>query len=88
MDPGQIYRRADRDPNLYLLQAILLFLSTQHDSISVPEVNGVLDDPTAKALAGFQLLAGLPPTGELDKITWQYLVRQFTLNANKVRLQS
>ena len=24
MDPGQIYRRADRDPNLYLLQAILL----------------------------------------------------------------
>ena len=88
MDPGQIYHRADRDPNLYLLQAILLFLSTQHDSISVPEVNGVLDDPTAEALAGFQLLAGLPPTGELDKITWQYLVRQFTLNANKVRLQS
>lgn len=88
MEPNQIYRRSDRDPNLYLLQAILLFLSTQHDSISEPGMNGILDAPTSEALAGFQLLAGLPPTGELDKITWKYLVKQFTLNTNKVRTQS
>ena len=88
MEPNQIYRRSDRDPNLYLLQAILLFLSTQHDSISEPGMNGILDAPTSEALAGFQLLAGLPPIGELDKITWKYLVKQFTLNTNKVRTQS
>ena len=88
MEPNQIYRRSDRDPNLYLLQAILLFLSTQHDSISEPGMNGILDAPTSEALAGFQLLAGLPPTGELDRITWTYLVKHFTLNTNKVRTQS
>ena len=81
-DPGQIFRAGDQSPYLYLLQSMLLYLSAQHDSISEPSHNGVLDDPTAKALAGFQTLAGLEPTGELDKKTWLYLVNQFTLNAN------
>lgn len=88
MDSNQVYRLAERDPNLYLLQAILLFLSTQHESIPEPGVNGVLDPPTSEALAAFQLLAGLPPTGELDKITWKYLVKQFTLNASRSRGES
>ena len=83
MDPGQVYRLGDSAPNLYLMQAILQYLSTQHDGISAPANNGTLDDKTAEALAGFQFLAGLPPTGELDKITWKYLVHQFTLNTNR-----
>ena len=62
---------------------MLLYLSQLHPDIDTPNHNGTLDDPTAKALAGFQLLAGLPPTGELDKVTWKYLVKQFTLNANR-----
>lgn len=85
MDPGQIYRLGDSDPNIYLLQAILLYLSTVHADITRPTNSGILDDPTSEALAGFQLLAGLPPTGELDKNTWKYLSRQFTLNANQSR---
>ena len=83
MDPGQVFRRGDRSPYLYLLQSMLLYLSQLHPDIDTPNHNGTLDDPTAKALAGFQLLAGLPPTGELDKVTWKYLVKQFTLNANR-----
>ena len=82
MDPGKIYRRGDSSANLYLLQAMLAFLSTYHKDIGSPGHTGVLDSTTADALAAFQLLAGLPPTGELDKITWKYLVNQFTLNAN------
>ncbi len=82
MDPGKIYRRGDSSANLYLLQAMLAFLSRYHSDIGAPGQSGVLDSPTAEALAAFQLLAGLPPTGELDKITWKYLVNQFTLNAN------
>lgn len=82
MDPGKIYRRGDSSANLYLLQAMLAFLSTYHKDIGSPGHTGVLDATTAEALAAFQLLAGLPPTGELDKITWKYLVNQFTLNAN------
>lgn len=82
MDPGKVYRRGDSSANLYLLQAMLTFLSHYHTDIGVPGQSGVLDSPTAEALAAFQLLAGLPPTGELDKITWKYLVNHFTLNAN------
>ncbi len=83
LDPGQVFRAGDSSPYLYLLQSMLLYLSTQHASIQSPSHNGVLDSPTAEALAGFQLLAGLEPTGELDKKTWKYLVNQFTLNANR-----
>jgi len=82
MDPGQVYRQGDSSPYLYLLQSMLVYLSRFHPDISMPSHNGVLDSPTSEALAGFQVLAGLPPTGELDKKTWKYLVNQFTLNAN------
>ena len=82
MDPGQIYRLGDSSPYLYLLQSMLVYLSLFHPDINQPPHNGILDSPTSEALAAFQLLAGLPPTGELDKITWKYLVNQFTLNAN------
>ncbi len=84
-DPGQVFHAGDRSPYLYLLQSMLLYLSTQHPSISEPSHNGVLDSPTAEALAGFQILAGLEPTGELDRKTWKYLVNQFSLNANRDR---
>ena len=83
MDPGQVYRLGDSSPYLYLLQSMLLYLSQSHPDISEPAHNGVLDSPTSQALAGFQALAGLEPTGELDKKTWKFLVRQFTLNANR-----
>jgi len=83
MDPGQNHTKGEKHPNIFLLQAMLLYLSTKHSVIPTPGNDGILDDPTAEALAAFQLLAGLPPTGQLDKITWKYLVTQFTLNANK-----
>lgn len=83
MDPGKVYVLGESSPYLYLLQSMLLFLSQLHPDIATPSHSGTLDSPTSEALAGFQILAGLPPTGELDKITWKYLVNQFTLNANR-----
>ena len=82
MDPVKVYRRGESSPYLYLLQSMLVYLSKYHSTIPEPPHNGILDLGTSEALVGFQLLAGLPPTGELDKITWKYLVNQFTLNAN------
>ena len=83
MDPGEIFRIGDSNAYIYLLQSILVQLSKDNPTISPPLHNGVLDNPTSEALAAFQLLAGLPPTGELDKITWKYLAKQFTLSAKK-----
>lgn len=83
LEPGQVFRLGDSNAYIYLLQSILIQLSNDNPNISPPVHNGVLDDPTSEALAAFQLLAGLPPTGELDKITWKYLAKQFTLSANR-----
>jgi peptidoglycan hydrolase-like protein with peptidoglycan-binding domain len=82
-EPGQVFRVGDSNAYIYLLQSILTQLSNDSPTITPPDHSGVLDDPTSEALAAFQLLAGLPPTGELDKITWKYLVKQFTLSANR-----
>lgn len=83
MDPGEIYRLGESNAYIYLLQSILTQLSNDNPTITPPEHNGVLDNATSDALAAFQFLAGLPPTGELDKVTWKYLSKQFTLSASR-----
>ena len=82
MDPSQVFRRGERSPYIFLLQSMLTQLSLDHPTIRDPGHSGMIDQETSEALAAFQLLAGLASTGELDKITWKHLVRQFTLNAH------
>ena len=82
MDPGQVFRIGDSSPYIYLLQSMLTQLSLDHPRIIAPGHSGILDESTAASLLAFQSLSGLEATGDLDKITWKNLVRQFTLNAN------
>ena len=82
MDPGQVFILGDESPYILLAQSMLIFLSGDFDSISKPNHTGVLDRETARSLSGFQVLNGLPDTGQLDKITWKNLSRQFTLQAH------
>ena len=83
LEPGQVFTLGESNAYIFLLQGILKQLANENSCIEAPSCSGVLDDFTSQALAAFQLLAGLPPTGELDKITWKYLVKQFTLSANR-----
>lgn len=82
INPGQVYRLGDADPNIYLLQAILAQLSNDHTAVTYPGFSGILDNETSQSLSGFQQIAGLPVTGELDKITWKHLSKQFTASAH------
>ena len=82
MEPGQVFRRGDSSPYIYLLQSILTYLSQDYSSIGTPNHTGVIDDETASSLADFQRISGLVESGELDKVTWKHLVNQFTLNAH------
>lgn len=82
LNPGQVIRRGERHPHLYLVQSMLIVLSRMYESIGMPEVTGILDAATADALASFQSLSGLPMTGSLDKHTWKHLVLQYPLAAN------
>lgn len=82
LNPGQVIRKGERHPHVYLLQAILAVLSDTYDSISRPGSTGILDEITADSLASFQMLSGLPMTGHLDKETWKQLALQYPLAAN------
>ena len=83
IDPGEVFRLGQSNAYIFLLQSLLTQLSLDNPSITPPEHTGVLDISTSQALSSFQHLAGLPTTGELDKITWKFLVKQFTLSANR-----
>ena len=85
LDPGLVYRRGDSDPDLYVIQALLLVLSQLYDGISPPSQWGVLDDATAFSLETFQEMNALPRTGELDKITGKHLALQDPLAAVLIR---
>lgn len=83
LQPGETFRLGDSNAYIYLLQSILIQLSGENPTIITPTHNGTFDRSTSEALASFQLLAGLQPTGELDKNTWKHLVKHFTLSANR-----
>lgn len=87
-NPGQIIRRGERHPNVYLAQAMLAALSENYLSISQPGLTGILDLPTTESLSSFQALSLLPVTGELDKITWKHLATQYPLAANHIASQN
>lgn len=83
LNPGQVIKRGERNPNLYIVQAILTVLSELYAAITPPSRNGVLDLPTANSLSSFQQMHLLPVTGELDKKTWRHLALQYPLAANE-----
>lgn len=82
LDPGEVLRYGDSSPYIYLMQSMLIQLSKDHPSIYPPDHTGIMDESTVDAISAFQKLSGLPITGEVDKISWKHLSRQFTLNAH------
>ena len=82
LNPGQVIRKGERHPNLYLVQAMLTVLSETYESIGAPGATGILDDATADALSSFQAISGLPMSGNLDKQTWRHLAHQYPLATN------
>ena len=82
LNPGQVIRRGERHPHLYLVQGMLAALSEVYGSIGRPGSSGLLDEATADALGAFQSLSGLPMTGHLDKHTWKHLALQYALATN------
>lgn len=82
LNPGQIIRRGERNLHLYLVQAMLMVLSEIYGSVAKPSMNGLLDEITADSIASFQLLTGLPMTGNLDKRTWKHLALHYPLASN------
>lgn len=84
LDPGQVIRRGEQNPNLYLVQAILVVLSQLYAGITPPGMNGILDIATADSISSFQEMSLLPVTGELDKETWKHLALHYPMATNRL----
>lgn len=82
IDRNQVFSLGDEGPYIYLMQSMLIWLSSQDAEIPPVQHNGQFDRDTQIALTAFQELAGLEPTGALDKYTWMHLSRHFTLSAH------
>lgn len=82
LNPGQIIRKGESHPNVYLAQAMLTVLSEALFSITPPSMSGIVDIPTADSIASFQALSLLPVTGELDKHTWKQLALHYPAAAS------
>ena len=82
-NPGIVICRGESHPNLFLAQGMLAVLSEVYHSVSRPSMTGILDEITADSLASFQMLIGLPMTGNLDRITWSNLAQQYPMAANR-----
>lgn len=85
LEPGQVIKRGESNPDLYVIQAVLLVLSRVYGSISAPTQSGTLDEPTAFSIETFQEINGLPQTGEVDKLTWKQLALHYPLATNLTR---
>lgn len=86
IDPGVVFKQGDKNPYIYLLQSILIQLSNDAYSIQKPSHTGIFDYDTVIALKEFQRLSDLPQTGQLDRITWKHLSKQFTLSAHHEKI--
>ena len=84
LDPGQILRRGEKNNHIYLAQSMLTVLHLLDSRIPVPPHTGILDPATAESVAAFQSVAGLPPTGEIDKRTWKDLALYYALAADQL----
>lgn len=82
LNPGEVIRKGQHHTAIFLVQSMLTVLADVYKSISSPSFSGILDLPTSHALEEFQVLSGLPMTGELDKITWKHLALHYPLASN------
>ena len=82
MDRNQVFSLGDEGPYIFLMQSMLIWLFSFEEETPALQHNGRFDKDTQNALIAFQELAGLEPTGELDKYTWMHLSRHFTLSAH------
>lgn len=83
LEPGQVIKQGESNPYIYLLQGMLTYLSSNSITIPPPSTSGKLDEDTAASIIAFQKIASLAETGELDRLTWLYLVNHFTLDVHR-----
>lgn len=58
----------DRGQSLYVIQAMILALSDEFDNIDALEITGIFDSATQAQVEKIQILSGITPNGQIDRI--------------------
>lgn len=75
--PAQTISPGEQNMHLYLAQGMLLALRHYYDGMPPVSVTGRHDEACTACLKWLQARCGLPVTGELDRRTWQHMVRLY-----------
>lgn len=75
--PGIVFYPGDENPNIYIIQEMLSYISLVIPIIPYIEANGVLDASTQQAVRTFQSTQGIEPTGIIDEETWNSIVEVY-----------
>lgn len=78
---GRTLRAGEVSDLVILVQVILNALTVGYDDHTPFAMNGQYTEEMATAIRRFQMRNGIPPSGDVDKATWNALVR----NYNKYR---
>ena len=81
LNPGQKILAGETNQYVSLIQVVLRTLSWAYGGVNPISVTGVMDGPTVAAVRNFQRISGLRDTGNVDKETWRYLARHYTMAA-------
>ena len=75
--PMQTISPGEQNMHLYLAQGMLQALRHYYDGMPPVSVTGRHDEACTACLKWLQARCGLPVTGELDRRTWQHMVRLY-----------
>ena len=76
---GQSVKKGEKSDFVMLLQIMLNALTIAYDDFAPVEITGIFEDETENAVRAFQSRNNVPPSGIVDKQTWNLLV----INYNK-----
>ncbi len=75
--PGIVFYPGDENPNIYIIQEMLSYISLVIPIIPYIEANGVLDASTQQAVRTFQSTQGIEQTGIIDEETRNSIVEVY-----------
>lgn len=76
----------DSSEHLFAIQGMLLALSRRFPQLGAVGVTGVHDEKSTAAVKQVQSIAGLEPTGVLDRNTWEHLSRLYEAFVSRDRI--
>ena len=70
-------------PLIYIIQIILRTIGVAYKNLNEQQITGVYDLATMDNIRDFQMINGIPITGEVDRLTWDRLADAYNKYLNR-----